>query len=198
MTSWDKPKGIIFQEGDTVQALVLKGLRQSTLQDIFQQRMQACEEEWQIFLERYAYNPQLVRMAMSTIQTIFRGNLPQFLRQKHTSEELRTLLDYQFDRLPGIEQKIGYWLAIKRGATSLEQLISEPRFQPESATKLLEAFSSLKQRSLLNKNERGYTLQPIFLDYLSSRLIEKVSQNMEENLSPFLNRDNQKPCLTSD
>ena len=198
MTSWDKPKGIILHEGDTVQALVLKGLRQSTLQDIFQQRMQACEEEWQIFLERYAYNPQLVRMAMSTIQTIFRGNLPQFLRQKHTSEELRTLLDYQFDRLPRIEQKIGYWLAIKRGATSPEQLMLEPRFQPESATKLLEAFSSLEQRSLLNRNERGYTLQPIFLDYLSSRLIKKVCQNLiEENLNPFLNRDDQ-PCLTSD
>ena len=199
MTSWDKPKGIILHQGDTVQLLVLKGLRQSTLQEIFQQRMQACEEEWQIFLERYAYNPQLLQIAMSTIQTIFRGNLPQFLRQKHTSEELRTLLDYQFDRLPGIEQKIGYWLAIKRGATSPEQMLCDPWCQSESATKLLEAFSSLEQRSLLNKNERGYTLQPIFLDYLSCRLIEKVCQNIiEENLNPLLNGHAHKQCLTSD
>ena len=150
--------------------------------------MQACEEEWQIFLERYAYNPQLLRIATSTIQGVFRGNLSQFLLQKQTlSRELRTLLDYQFNRLPGIEQKLAYWLAIKRGSTSPEQLLADPRFQPESATTLLEAFLSLDQRSLIRKNERGYTLQPLILDYLSSRLIKKLSQNGSEELNPLLN-----------
>lgn len=186
ITSLDKPKGMVLHEGDTFQSLVLKGLRPSTLREIFQQPIQACEEEWSLFLECYACNPQLLRMAASTVQTLFRGDLSYFLRQNYTSEEIRTLLDYQFDRLPAIEQKIAYWLALQRRPMFPEQL-SKVWFQAESPTKLLEAFSSLEERSLLRQNEHGYTLRSLILDYLRFRLIDQAShQGLSQTTPPTI------------
>lgn len=57
VTSWDKPKGLTLYEEDQVRFLVLRGLEQSALQEIFHDRIRSEAQQWQTLLERYAYNP---------------------------------------------------------------------------------------------------------------------------------------------
>ncbi|MGF1479519.1 MAG: NB-ARC domain-containing protein [Cyanophyceae cyanobacterium] len=179
ITSWDKPKGLALYEGDKVQSLVLRGLPKEELQEIFQARMSdsQLQTQWHLLMERCADNPQLLKIATSEIQKIFCGNVTQFLFQEvSVSEEIRTLLDQQFNRLPTIEKKIAYWLAIKRLPVSIDQLAAD-LLQPISLAKLMEALISLEQRSLIKKDDYGYFLQPLLVEYLSWKLVEKICQD---------------------
>ena len=174
-TSWDKPNGLTLYEGEQVQFLPLKGLPPSALQAIFQERVRAGEadSDWHRLLERYAYNPQFLKIATSTIQTLFDGSMARYFQQRPMLlEDIRTLLDRQFERLPTVEKKIAYWLAIER-SVNIEQLVTELR-QPGATPRFLETLISLEERSLVKKENGGYVLHPLILEYLSGKLIEKI------------------------
>lgn len=174
-TSWDKPSGLTLYEGEQVQSQVLRGLEKSALKEIFQGRVTASESEkqLQLLMERYAYNPQFLKIAISTIEKIFHGSVTQFLQQKSPLlDDIRTLLDRQFDRLSDLEKRIAYWLAIER-SVMVEQLATQV-MQPVSTTKFLESLVSLEERSLVKKEASSYVLHPLILEYLSCKLIEKI------------------------
>ena len=122
LTSREKPKEISLLEGKArpVRSLPLAGLNPADGQKILQAEETAgSESEQQELLSRYAGNPLAVKIAATTIQDLFFGDIGSFLEQSGAVfGDIRDLLDQQFDRLSELGQ-IGNVLAGDQPRTCL-------------------------------------------------------------------------------
>ncbi len=183
LTSREKPQEFIILEGDRlpVRSLQLKGLEAAIGKEICQLKGQffGSSQDWQTFADNYSGNPLAFKIIATTIQDLFDGDVSQFLQQEIISfDDLENLLTEQLDRLSPLEQEIMYWLAIERKPTSFKQLQQNllPSIPPK---KLLETIKSLQRRSLIEKTTTGFTQQPVVMEYLIERQIEKVAAEIE-------------------
>ena len=189
ITSREKPKEIAALEGEQlpVRSLQLSGLQE--IAEIFRLKgLVGCESELKAIRDRYSGNALALKVVATTIQDLFDGNIAEFLRQSNAVfGDIRDVLDQQFERLSNIEREIMYWLAIAREPMSLNQL-RENFAVPISSIKLLEALESLSRRSLIEKNASHFTQQPVVMEYVTSRLIEVVCEEiMIHKLEVFRN-----------
>ena len=198
LTSREKPKEVSLLEGKArpVRSLPLAGLNPADGQKILQAEETAgSESEQQELLSRYAGNPLAVKIAATTIQDLFFGDIGSFLEQSGAVfGDIRDLLDQQFDRLSELGQSVMYWLAINREAVSLAEL-REDFVSPITPQKLLETLESLERRSLIEKvkptlAERSgakFTLQNVVMEYVSDRFIEEISEELRTEKINLLN-----------
>jgi len=208
LTSREKPRDIAVMQGDTlpVRCFNVQGLHPSAGGQMLQ--LKGCywnsETECQVLVERYSGNPLTLNMVAATIQDLFAGNIGEFLKHKTlVIDEIRVILDEQFQRLPPLGTTILYWLAIYRNPVSAAELQSDiDLFVPQ--TKVIETLKSLAQRSLIEKKvaePRGqqaedwqdnwqtvyFSLQPVLMEYATNRLIERVCQEIETGELVLLN-----------
>jgi len=182
LTSREKPRGLTSNRGNKARSLKLGALKKPELRDLLEDQtlFSDSDEHWQVLFERYAGNPQLLRIATTAVQEFYHGNIAHFLNQKRfVFDEVRTLLDQQFNQLPTLEKEITYWLAINREPVPIEKL-TENLVQPVPEAKLRKAVFSLEQKSLIEGYDYGYTLQLLFMEYLTYNLVEKIC---EENFN---------------
>ncbi|MBE8965610.1 pentapeptide repeat-containing protein [Nostocales cyanobacterium LEGE 12452] len=207
LTSREKPREIAFLEGQAlpVRSLPLSGLKVAEGQEILKLKgLSAAEDEWKVMIERYAGNPLALKIVATTIQDIFDGNITNFLQQDTAVfGDIRDILEQQFERLSDLEKEIMYWLAINRESIALSEL-RDDIISPVPQAKLLEALESLGRRSLIEKaslrdaarsllpgrgtlmptptliekSEALFTLQPVVMEYITSRLIEQVCEEI--------------------
>jgi WD40 repeat protein len=190
LTTREKPKEVAILEGDkmVVRSLHLEGLKEQG-EEIFKIKgLAGSELELKSLSDRYAGNPLALKVVATTIKDLFEGNITEFLNQEVAIfGDVREILDQQFERLPEIEQEIMYWLAIAREPISLTELQADFIWQV-SAIKLLEALESLSRRSLIETNAVGFSQQPVVIEYITSRLIEKICQEITtQNLNLLKN-----------
>ncbi|WP_225912410.1 WD40 repeat domain-containing protein [Nostoc flagelliforme] len=184
-TSREKPREIIPLEGDRteVRSLPLKGLNSTEGQQLFQQKGQftATEREWQELIEHYAGNPLALKMVAAGTQELFNGRIAPVLEYVKQGilifEDIRDLLERQFQRLSTVEEEVMYWLAINREPVSLAEL-TEDLVTSASKRKLPPAIKSLLQRSLIEKSDEYFFLQPVVMEYTTQRLVERVCQEL--------------------
>jgi WD40 repeat protein len=181
ITSREKPRGISSKEGEhlPIRSLRLGGLAQEESEAVFKEKGFAVfADEAQILIQHYAGNPLALKIAATTIQELFDGNVAQFLEHGATVfSDISDLLDQQVTRLSKLEQQVMYWLAINREWVSLEELRDDiiPAASPRS---LLNALESLQLRSLIEKQSIRFTQQPVVMEYVTERLIERVCQEI--------------------
>ena len=191
LTSREKPRGLGAKEGmgSPLRSLRLSGLEQAQGQEILQEKVVAVSAaESQMLVGHYAGNPLALKIAATTIQELFDGDVAAFLAQgTAVFGDISDLLDQQFDRLPSLEQQIMYWLAIEREWVSIPELQQNivPNVVPRS---LLEALESLQLRSLIEKKAVTFTQQPVVMEYITDRLIEQISAEIINGDTDFFNR----------
>lgn len=181
LTSREKPYGLAKYEGDSlpVRSLQLTGLQEIEGRELFnvKGKFTASLDQWQVLISRYGGNPLALKIVASSIRDFFDGNVSQFLEisQQGTFifDDIRDLLDQQFQRLTTLERDIMYWLAINREKITLAQLQADfvANIPPRE---LLESLSSLQRRSVIEKSSGGFTQQPVVMEYVSNQLIEQV------------------------
>ncbi|MEC4886990.1 MAG: NB-ARC domain-containing protein, partial [Scytonema sp. PMC 1070.18] len=193
LTSREKPRDVASIEGEQlpVRSLQLCGLDVPEAQEIFKVKgLIAAEDEWKEMTQRYAGNPLVLKIVATTIKDVFDGNVTNFLQQDtFVFGDIQDILEEQFERLSNLEKEIMYWLAINREPVTLLEL-QEDIVSPIQLPKLLEALESLCRRSLIEKTtlrdelrytptliEKSaslFTLQPVVMEYVTQRLIERV------------------------
>ena len=181
LTSREKPIGLAAKEGKNlpVRSLQLRGLTTPEAQEIVQgiAFFQGSDCEWDILISHYAGNPLALKMVAPAIHDFFESSLTRFLELLNQGtlvfDDIRNLLDRQFNRLSDIEKKVMYWLAIERDPVSLREL-QQDLVSKLTVKELLEVLGSLVRRSLIEKTSDGYTQQPVVMEYMTERLIEKV------------------------
>lgn len=138
--------------------------------------------------EAYEGNPLALKIVAQTITELFNGEIVPFLEQGEVIfGGVRQLLNEQFARLSHMEQEVLIWLAILREPSTMADL-RKVLVRPPANANVLEAIESLSRRSLIEQGHtRGsFTLQSVVLEYITSRLITDVSDELERG---------QKECL---
>lgn len=178
LTSREQPKLLATLEGDTlpIRTLRLTGLEATDIQAICQTQgcVASSEQEWQTLTRQYSGNPLAIKIVSSMVRDLFEGQLTPFLHQGAIPlGDIRTLLDEQFQRLSNLEQQVIYWLAMGREWVSFSQLRSALIPTTAQAT-LLETLLSLWQRSLIERQDGQFTLQPVVMEYVTEQLLDRI------------------------
>jgi hypothetical protein len=178
LTSREKPIGLTAKEGETlpVRSLQLTGLAQAEAQEIFKAKgFVSAEDESRKLIEFYHGNPLALKIAATTIQSLFDGDIYIFLAQgRVVFGDIWDLLDQHFNRLSALEKQVMYYLAIYREWVTLPQLLED--IGPiVSYRELLEALGSLQQRSLIENQSGSFSLQPLIIEYMSERGTVKLT-----------------------
>ena len=181
LTSREKPRGIASKEGKTlpVRSIQLAGLTEVEGHKIFHAKgFLLSEEHLKFLMSHYRGNPLALKIVATNIQELFDGNVAQFLEQgTGIFGDIRDLLEQQFNRLCALEKQIMYWLAINREWVSLPEL-REDIVPPVSQRELLEALESLNERSLIEKKSATFTQQPVVMEYITDRFIDRVCEEI--------------------
>ncbi len=166
-----------------MRAFQLRGLTPSEGQALLKVRgnFSASPAEWQMLVQHYAGNPLALKMVAAVIKDLFDGDIAKFLelwQQKPlVFDDIRDLLDRQFERLADDEQAVMYWLAIKREVVTLVDL-QDDVVSPILQLRLPETLRSLGHRFLIERTTKGFTQQPVVMAYVTERLVEQVCREM--------------------
>jgi WD40 repeat protein/transcriptional regulator with XRE-family HTH domain len=188
VTSREEPPevGLLAGEHAAVRSFRLGGLGEAASQAILLDKgLRGDAVAWRALVERYGGNALALKMAGQAIGELFGGDIVAFLTYATATfgavfGGIRRLLDQQFARLSPLGQTLLYWLAISREAVSFTELIA--RLAPGAKrSEVLEALETLRRRSLIEPGQQAgaFTLQPLVLEYVTDRLVEEVSQEIE-------------------
>ncbi|HLO51732.1 MAG TPA: NB-ARC domain-containing protein, partial [Kamptonema sp.] len=183
LTTREKPKEIALMQGETlpVRCLQLRGLCASAGLQLLQ--IKGCrwqsESEGLALIEQYSGNPLALKIVAATIRELFEGNVSEFIQHNYLIfDEVRVLLDEQFNRLTDLGKTIVYWLAVNREPMAADELYSD--IYPQiSKAQLIETLKSLVQRSLIEKNDSQFLLQPVVMEYAIGSLVKQVCSEIE-------------------
>jgi WD40 repeat protein/transcriptional regulator with XRE-family HTH domain len=193
LTSREKPAELKLLEGkySQVHSLCLTGLDGAACLRLFIEKGLAPEftselgavQDVERLVELYGGNPLALKIVMETILDLFGGDIGAFLTGGTiVFGSLTDLLDEQFVRLSPLEQGVLYWLAIVREPMTLDELLSILA-SPLPGFQLLEAFDSLRRRSLIEPGKRpgSFTLQSVVLEYVTAVLITRASHEIQQH-----------------
>jgi WD40 repeat protein len=188
LTSREKPREIALLEGEAtrVKSMQLKGFNHAEGHKFFQQKGQftGTEQEWQTLIEHYGGNPLALKMVAAATQELFNGTIARVLEYVEQGvlifDDIGDLLERQLCRLSAVEQQVMYWLAINREPLSLPSLASDIITETLLRRQLPSAIKSLLQRSLIEKSDELFFLQPVVMEYVTQRLVEQVCQEICE------------------
>ena len=167
----------------------VKGLHAESGRLLFEQKGQftGTEQQWQKLIEYYGGNPLALKMVAAATLELFNGRISDVLecieQGAFMFDDIRSLLERQFNRLSAAEQEVMYWLAIKQEAVSLSYLTSDI-IETLKRRQLLQTIKSLLQRSLIEKSGEQFFLQPVVMEYIIQQL--EISDYVETQLSPSL------------
>ncbi|MEG3437424.1 helix-turn-helix transcriptional regulator [Pannus brasiliensis CCIBt3594] len=173
LTSREEPKKIQRSTGNhsPIRVLPLEGLPVTGARQIFRARgiFRGSPSEWERLITYYGGNPLMLEIVAATIERLFNSNLTEFFDNgTPIFDEIRELLDRQFDGLSPIEKTVIEVLAKQDSPLEFTELRS--RVSPKiSTTVLLALLKSMKARSLLEKTTKFFSLPPLLKDYRRER-----------------------------
>jgi WD40 repeat protein/transcriptional regulator with XRE-family HTH domain len=183
-TSREKPGEMGLMEGGAVRSLSLSGLTPDDGRAIFRQKgaFTGSEAEWNRLIHYYGGNPLALKMVAATTQELFNGSISEALTYIAQGilvfEDIRDLLDRQFDRLSENEQKTLFWFAIYREPVSIAD-ICENVVDPTAQQSVPNLINSLLRRSLIEKTDGLFFLQPVVMEYVTERFIQQICTEFE-------------------
>ncbi|MEC4891790.1 MAG: NB-ARC domain-containing protein [Oscillatoria sp. PMC 1051.18] len=183
LTTREKPKEVAILEGEAlpVRTWQLSGLTAKEGLAIFSSKgnFSGTENEWQQLVHSYGGNPLALKIVTTTIRDLFNGDIAQFLAQGTiVFGDIQDLLDQQFHRLSDLEKEIMYWLAVDREPITIAQLQSNLLF-PCFLDRVLAVLETLERRSLIEKSQTLFTLQPVLIEYLTKRLVQHIGWEIQ-------------------
>ena len=185
LTSREKPREIVPLEGQeqSIRTFLLKGLNPQAGQELFRYKgaFAGTESEWERLVTHYSGNPLALKLVAAATQDLFSGSVAELLNYMQQGlavfDDIRDLLQHQFDRLSDIGQEMLFWLAINCEPVSLFEL-SEDLATKASKRRLPDAIQSLLRRSLIEKEGERFFLQPVVLEYVTDRFVQCVFEEI--------------------
>lgn len=160
INSREKVKQISFLEGvkSPVKTLALEGLGVDS-QFILAEKGLAQTDHWWNLIQAYRGNPVMLKLAAQTILELFDGNVQDFLQTTLFTRDVSNFIGETLGRLSALESEIVYQMASETEPLSISKL--QGNLTDNSPEEVISAVASLKERSLLEKTDSGFTLTPI-------------------------------------
>jgi WD40 repeat protein len=209
LTSREKPLEIGQLEGVNakVRSLLLPGLDLVGGQQIFADRgcLPISLAEWVEIDRYYGGNPLAFQLVAAAVKDIADGDVREILAhlrsEKLSFTDIQLLISQQCERLTAAERQIVGWLAIQREPISLVELESvlHPTWNRQSdgefvGASLLTVIQSLRRRSAIevtsrldNRNQRLWSLQPVVMEYVTTKFVALICTEIEQQQPVRLN-----------
>jgi transcriptional regulator with XRE-family HTH domain len=178
-TSREKPSEIAVMEGrqGTCAALSLTGLTPADGRAIFDQKGEfiGSEAQWQQLIHHYGGNPLILKLVAAATQELFDGSIAEVVADLDCGilgfADISNLLDRQFERLSTAEQQVLFWLAIHHEPVSMAK-IRGSIVGLTSEQSVPKQLNSLMRRSIVEKIDGLFSLQPVVTEYVTHRSTE--------------------------
>jgi WD40 repeat protein len=217
LTSREQPTEISKLAGvnTKVRTLVLPGLDPTAGQQIFADRgcLPVPPIEWAEIDQYCGGNPLALQLIAATIQEVADGDVSEILPYLRSNKlgfaDIHLLLAQQWERLTIAEQQVMYWLAISREPIPMNDLagLLHPAWNhhhPDRGSantkgaiensSLLAVLQSLRRRSIifagsaqLDGGNRNWSLQPMTIEYVTSRFVDRICTEIEQQKPFWLN-----------
>ncbi|HEY9619187.1 MAG TPA: NB-ARC domain-containing protein, partial [Crinalium sp.] len=186
LTSREKPQEMALMEGAQAQvrSLSLSGLTLADGRAIFRQKgaFTGSEAEWQTLIHHYGGNPLALKLVAAATEDLFNGSITEVLSDLTQGisvfEDIRALLDRQFERLSESEQHVMFWQAIHREPVSIADL-RENAIDLAVHKSVPNLVNALLRRSLLEKTDGLFFLQPVVMEYVTERFVQQIGIEFE-------------------
>jgi NB-ARC domain len=174
LLSWDKPREIDLLEGKSklVQTLQLNSLGES-VREILKDKGLTEESKWTDLINNYQGNPLWLKIVATMVKDLFGGRVGELAKYEmlFLPDDLRSILNSQFDRLSELEKQVMLSIANQPQPVSMSQLIESSQISPPD---LFNVLQSLGRRGFVEKQESAtgtlFSLQIIlkkFMDCLN-------------------------------
>jgi hypothetical protein len=113
-----------------------------------------------------------LKIVATMIRDLFNGRASEYLRYNNLllCEELKAVLNQQFQRLSAVEKEVMSCLGNQVESISANQLKEEIQLSP---SELFSSLQSLERRSLIEKqirdNQTVFTLAPVLKQYVTTK-----------------------------
>jgi hypothetical protein len=172
LLSWEPPREIVAQQSENgpVRSFQLKGLEAAPARQLLRNQGLLEEEHWQQLIDRYRGNPLWLKLVAGMIQDLFAGSVAEFLKYDtlYLGEELKDSLAEQLNRLSDVEKQVMSALAQEAEPVSMSKLLEGVKVPP---SEVFSAMQSLGRRSLIEKSQALFNLQPVVRQYVRFRIL---------------------------
>lgn len=181
LTSRERPQELmrLHENSASVRLLSLAGLPSDAGQQMLRiGGLAGAAADLDKLVQHYSGNPLGLKLVAETIHSVFAGDIGAFLQAETlVFDDIRAVLDQQFERLPPLERELMLWLAIVREPSPFA-VLRDLLGQPTASRPLLEAVRALLRRSLLERDGDSFGLQNVVLEYCSELLTETIGREL--------------------
>ena len=166
LIGWEAPREIaqIKHKNSPIHSLTLTGLDTTAAREILKEEGLEPQDNWDLPINHYQGNPLWLKSVANLIVEL--GCDATELLQNHPillPEDLKDILQQQFNRLSEIEKQVISLLAKENRPVNLAKLLENSII---TSSDLLNALQSLSRRCFIEKPENLYTLSPIIRQYI--------------------------------
>jgi hypothetical protein len=169
LIGWEQPREFALLSR-SICTLVLDALDVATQQQILKDRGIVNSDRWIVEIGYYGGNPLWLNVIATTIKDLFGGRIDDFCQDRRLflSNDLKLILQSQYDRLSQIERQVMHSISAQDRSISFPDLIVVSQI---SSTNLLQALQSLDRRRLVDKEETDngvlFNIQPILKEFIT-------------------------------
>jgi DNA-binding CsgD family transcriptional regulator len=163
LTSQEKLSEISLLEGETlpIRSFKLGGLGDAA-KLLLKEKGLSGEKNWGELIRGYRGNPFMLKLAATTIKEVFDGSVTEFLAATLFTHDISDFVEELLERLSDLEKRILYQMALKKEPIILKEL--QHTLSEVSPQELIRGVASLRQRSLIERAEGGFTLPPVVME----------------------------------
>ncbi len=174
-TSRIKPKLLKYYASNQVRFLDLQGIDEQSTMTFLNADMEQplAEQELRRLSENLQNNPQLLKIANNHLDLYSEDDAEQVIEDLSLLKAIRDLLEQELAYLSNLDKKIVYWLAISCDPLSFTELEKQTR-NSQSKIEFSRSLKSLRERSLVIKQDKFFVLMPIMKVYLRRKLVEQA------------------------
>jgi hypothetical protein len=165
LIGWEQPREVtqVKSQNTHINTLQLQGLDIAATREILRDYGLADIDNYSALIHRYQGNPLWLKSVATLMQEL--GGCVTELLPNDTillPEDLKDVLQQQFDRLSELEKQVLSWLAKASDTINLTQLLENSRIP---ASDLVNALQSLSRRCLIEQQANFYTISPVLRQY---------------------------------
>jgi WD40 repeat protein/DNA-binding SARP family transcriptional activator len=197
VTTRELPAGIRGLEEDSprVRILALQGLPAEPASTLLRERGVSASDAALVELAaRYSGNPLALRLIADTLRDLFDGDVAAFLEEDTPIfDDIRGVLDQQYDRLSDAAREILAWLAVERKPVNAQGLWRDLAHPPRRG-EFLETLRGLQNNSLVEAADEDsdasgkLSLQNVVMEYVTERVINTAREEIERGRLVWLRR----------
>ena len=165
LIGWEQPREVtqVKSQNTSIRTLQLKGLDIAAAREILRDCGLEASDNSETLIHRYQGNPLWLKSVANLIQDLG-GGVTELLPNDTIllPEDLKDVLQQQFDRLSELEKQVISLLAKESQPINRAKLL-ENEIIP--ASDLLNALQSLSRRCLIEQQANFYTISPVLKQY---------------------------------